>query len=270
MATRGKPYVCSLHGIDVPGFVPEEAALFQTLTAPVNRRILSGASTVFVPSAELAAMVGKACQTARVQTIPHGVRAGAFRSKECYPMCARKLVTVARLASWKRIDLLVRAVAELQRAVPDVTLDIFGDGEQRAVLEATILSSRASAFVKLHGFVSKEVVQASLADFDAFVLPSVTEAFGVVFLEAMAAGLAVVGVDHGGPSEIIAQGSNGMLVQRDDADGLLAALHRLATEPGLAEAMGRQARLAAVERFSWDAVALQYLAAYQRALGMAG
>lgn len=266
MATRGKPYVCSLHGIDVPGFVTEEGALFQKLTAPANRRILSGASTVFAPSEELAALVRKDCPAARVRSIPHGVRAEAFAAKERYPTSARKFVTLARLVSWKRIDLLIRAVVELQRSIPDVTLDIFGDGEQRTALETLVISSGASNFVRLRGFASKEVVEASLSTFDAFVLPSVTEAFGLVFLEAMAAGLPVVGVNRGGPAEIIQHGTNGMLVERDRADELFDALHQLATVPGLAETMGRRARLAAVDRFSWDAVATQYFEAYQGAL----
>lgn len=270
LVTRGKPYVCSLHGIDVPGFVTEEGVLFQRLTLPANRYILSGASSVFAPSGELAALVREYCPAARVQSIPHGVRAEAFAAKELYPTVGRKFVTLARLVSWKRIDLLIRTVVELQRAIPDVTLDIFGDGEQRTALEALIRSSGASGFVKLRGIASKESVQSSLSTFDAFVLPSVSEAFGLVFLEAMAAGLPVVGIDRGGPSEIITHGTNGILVKRDDSGELFAALHQLASVPQLVETMGRQARLAAVERFSWDAVARQYFAAYQLALANAG
>ena len=59
--TRDKPFVCSLHGIDVPQFVEEEAALFQTLVSPINRCVLSRAARVFAPSHHIAEVVSRVC-----------------------------------------------------------------------------------------------------------------------------------------------------------------------------------------------------------------
>lgn len=258
-----KPYVCSLHGIDVPGFVQEEAQLFQKLTAPLNRRILRGAARLFAPSMQIARMVLAVCPHARIEVIPHGVEAELFVPKQIYPMHARRFVTIARLTPWKRVERLVSAVIELGKTYSDVTLDIYGEGEQRAQIEALILAAGAGDRITLHGFSPKNVLRESLKDYDAFVLPSISEAFGVVFLEAMAAGLPVVGFDYGGPAEIITEGVDGLLVKHDSDAALVEVLHKLASEPGLAAEMGRNARTAAVERFSWHAIANRYLMAYE-------
>lgn len=258
-----KPYVCSLHGIDVPGFVQEEAELFQKLTAPLNRRILRGAARLFAPSMQIARMILDVCPHAKIEVIPHGVEADLFVPKQIYPTRARRFVTIARLTPWKRVERLVSAVIELGKKYPDATLDIYGEGEQRAQIEALIREAEAGDRITLHGFSPKDILRQSLKDYDAFVLPSISEAFGVVFLEAMAAGLPVVGFDYGGPAEIITEGVDGLLVKHDSDDALVEALDKLASEPGLAAEMGRNARTAAIERFSWHAIANRYLAAYE-------
>jgi len=258
-----RPYVCSLHGIDVPGFVQEEAQLFQQLTAPLNRRILMGASRLFAPSMQIARMVHAVCPRANIEVIPHGVESDLFVPKQVYPVHAKRFVTIARLTPWKRVERLVNAVIELSRKHSDVTLDVFGEGEQRAQLEAMIEAAGVGDRIVFRGFAPKEVLRQSLHDYDAFVLPSISEAFGVVFLEAMAAGLPVVGFEYGGPAEIITEGVDGLLVKSDTDAALIATLEPLVTVPGLAAEMGRNARTAAVERFSWQAVASRYAEAYE-------
>ncbi len=262
---RNKPFVCSLHGIDVTGFVQEEA-VFQALAAPLNRQILRRAALLFAPSRQLAEMVRSQCPEARVEVIPHGVEAEIFLSKNLYPPRARRFVTVARLTTWKRVELLVQAVIELRKTFPDVTLAIFGDGERRSSIEGLIRAAGAVEHITLQGFVPRESLQNILRTYDAFVLPSISESFGLVFLEAMAAGLPVIGFNYGGPAEIITPEVDGLLVKYDTVPALLEALKRLAMTPGLAEQMGRNARLAALTNFSWRAISQRYLAGYELAL----
>ena len=258
--------VLFLHGIDVPGFVQEEGALFRKLATPVNRQVLKHAACLFAPSRQIADMVLETCPQARVEVIPHGVEADLLLPKESYPAHARRFVTIARLAPWKRVDRLVEAIIELRRKFPDVSLDIYGEGEQRAKIERLVRSAGAGKHITLHGIVSKEVLRSTLSGYDAFVLPSISEAFGIVFLEGMAAGLPVVGFNYGGPAEIIRRGVDGLLIERDTLPALLDALEQLASTAGLAARKGRSARVTAVERYSWPALAQRYFAAYNAAM----
>lgn len=263
---RNKPYVCSLHGIDVPGFVKEEAVLFQVFTAPINRQVLKRAARIFSPSYQIAEMVQRACPEARVEVIPHGIYSETYLPKGVYPTLARRFVTIARLTPWKRVMLLVKTVIELRKTITDVTLDIYGEGEQRPLIEELLRTSGATAYITLHGFTPKATLQMMLQTFDVFVLPSVSEAFGVVFLEAMAAGLPVIGYNYGGPAEVIKHGVNGILVDADNLPGLLAVLNQLATTPHLVEILGRNARREAVEKFSWQKISQRYYAVYEQVL----
>ena len=258
---RGKPFVCSLHGIDVPGFVAEATAL-QTLTAPLNRRVMKRASRLFAPSRKVAELVTRHCPEARVEVIPHGVDADRFRFKTEYPQRPSRLVTIARLLPWKRIDRLVLAVADLRKIAPGLTLDIYGDGEARAHIEGVIAAAGAQGYVTLRGMVPADQLQIELSGYDVFVLPSISEAFGLVFLEAMAAGLPVVGHKSAGPADIIEHGETGLLFEQDTVADLSRVLAQLITTDGWAAQLGRNARKIAQSRFSWAAVANRYLDAF--------
>lgn len=263
---RGKPYVCSLHGIDVPEFVHEEGSLFRKLLHPMNRQVLRRASRLFVPSRQVADIVNRICPHASVEVIPHGVEAGLYIPKDSYPSVARRFVTIARLAPWKRIHHLVEAIIELRKTHPDITLDIFGEGPQRSRIIELVRSAGATQHITFRGIASKETLRLTLQSYDAFVLPSISEAFGIVFLEAMSAGLPVVGFNYGGPAEIITPGEDGLLIDRDSVPGVSDPLNQLASIPGIVEKMGRNARSAALRRFSWDTVARRYKTAYEMAM----
>lgn len=100
----------------------------------------------------------------------------------------------------------------------------------------------------------------------AFVLPSNEEGYGMVLLEAMASGRPVVSTDCGGPGDIVADGSSGMLVPVGDAARFGAEIERLIAEPDRAEAMGRAGRERVMAVFSHDAAVRPLFAAYDRLL----
>jgi glycosyltransferase involved in cell wall biosynthesis len=260
------PYICSMHGIDAPGFILEEAAMQQRLLAPLNRRILRDAQFLIVPGKTLQQAVHAAVPQANVEVIPHGVNVKEFPERTIWPEVARRFITVARLTRLKRVHHVVEAVVRLHQKHDDVSLDIFGDGDQRAELEELIRSKSASSYIRLHGYAKKEVLLESLGQFDAFVMTSVTEAFGLVYVEAMAAGLPVVAANNAGPKEIITQDANGLLIERDSVDALVAAMTRLANEPGLAARLGRAGREKVLSAFDWPKVAARYMQIYRAAV----
>jgi starch synthase len=109
-----------------------------------------------------------------------------------------------------------------------------------------------------------------------FVCPSVYEPLGIVNLEAMACGTAVVASDVGGIPEVVVDGTTGLLVQYDEKDpatfeaALATAVAELLTDPARADAMGRAGRDRAVEHFDWSAIADRTITVYEAALGEVG
>jgi alpha-maltose-1-phosphate synthase len=96
-----------------------------------------------------------------------------------------------------------------------------------------------------------------------FVCPSVYEPLGIVNLEAMACGTAVVASRVGGIPEVVLQGETGLLVPPADPGALADAVNELVADPDRAAAMGETGRRRAVERFSWRAIAEQTLELYR-------
>ncbi len=105
-----------------------------------------------------------------------------------------------------------------------------------------------------------------------FVCPSVYEPLGIVNLEAMACGSAVVASDVGGIPEVVVDGETGLLVHYDEADpetfeaGVAAAVNAVVADPARARAMGRAGRLRAEQEFSWRTIAEQTVAVYRAAI----
>lgn len=101
---------------------------------------------------------------------------------------------------------------------------------------------------------------------DAFVLASDEEGFGVTVVEAMASGRPPVSTRSGGPDAIITDGRDGFLVDRDDAETLAGRLYRIATEPNLADALGREARATAEARYGEQAAGAAFVDAIEAVL----
>jgi len=118
----------------------------------------------------------------------------------------------------------------------------------------------------------KHEIAQLLSHATAFVCPSVYEPLGIVNLEAMACGTAVVASAVGGIPEVVDDGRTGLLVPYDPSDeagfeqGLAEALAALLADPARAAEMGRAGRERAVEHFGWDALAEQTLGVYRSVL----
>ena len=178
-----------------------------------------------------------------------------FRSEHCVFVC------VARFAPQKAHDVLLRALARVDD--PSVRLllvgdDPFGDGRRKAeaVARELALGDRA-----VFAGIRRDVPQL-LAASDAFVMASLWEGLGLVFLEAMAAGLPVVSTRVSAVPEVVVEGETGLLVPPSDADALAAAMRALAADPALRAKLGAAGRGRVRERFGLDRMVDETLAVY--------
>ena len=149
--------------------------------------------------------LGAHAEAGKIVVIPNAVdlsRTVAVRLEHA----GKRVGFIGRLDPVKRVPDLVRAVGYLGG---NVSLDIYGEGSQRAEIERTVRQLGLESRVKLHGAISGP--EGALAEMDVLVLPSEAEGFGLVLIEAMAAGVPVVGTDVAGIRDVVVDGENGLL-----------------------------------------------------------
>ncbi len=166
--------------------------------------------------------------------------------------------TIGRLHPNKGYDLLLDAAALLRDQGRRFELVIAGDGPEAPRLRAQADSLGLADQVRFPGWVEP---RAALDDMDIFVSSSRVEPFGLVIIEAMAAGVPVVATDIDGPRDILRGGELGALAAAGDADALAAAIARVLDAPEMALSIARRAEAAVMETYSMDAGAARLAAA---------
>jgi teichuronic acid biosynthesis glycosyltransferase TuaC len=175
------------------------------------------------------------------------------------------LVTVGNLIARKRHADVIEALAALRGGRhPDARYVIVGDGPERERLRALAAARGVEPAVEFRGRLDHERAVAAARAATLFVMPSVDEAFGVAYVEAMAAGVPVVGCrGEDGPEEIAAAGGGIVLVPPRDSRALAAVLDELLSDP---EAPGAAARQTVEREFTWEKCGRDTLQAYEEVL----
>lgn len=163
------------------------------------------------------------------------------------------LLYVGRLSSEKQIGLIRPAL----EAIPGTRLAIVGDGPARAQLEAAFAGTPTTFL----GYLSGVDLASAFASADLFVFPSAMETFGLVLIEAMAAGLPVVSSRVGGADDLVTPGESGYVFDVGDVGGLVDGVRAILAEPGRRQAMGERARRFA-ETQSWPAMMDELIECY--------
>lgn len=137
-----------------------------------------------------------------------------------------RFVSAGNLIPVKGFEELLTALGEIRARGADAALTILGRGEQKERLLSLAESLNLGESVEFPGFVSRETMAEIYQKADAFVLPSRAETFGVVYIEAMAAGLPVIATACGGPADFVRE-DNGILVPVGDRSALARAMERM-------------------------------------------
>jgi glycosyltransferase involved in cell wall biosynthesis len=137
-----------------------------------------------------------------------------------------------------------------------VHLDIYGDGKDRSRIEQAIARTGLQKSVTLHGAIDRP--QEVLKQSGLLVLPSLAEGFGLVLIEAMAAGVPVIATDVLGIRDVVRHAQTGLLVPPSDPTAMAAAVERIVLDRELRKNLVTAAQSELRERFSWDAVLEQY------------
>jgi alpha-maltose-1-phosphate synthase len=183
------------------------------------------------------------------------------------------VIFVGRITRQKGVPVLLRAAAELDPSAQLVLCA--GQADTPELLDEVTglvhgLRDTRSGVVWIPEMLPKHDVIQLLSHAAVFAIPSLYEPLGIVNLEAMACGTAVVGSRVGGIPEVVEEGVTGLLVSPDDPASLAMALNTVLTEPSLAKSMGQAGRDRAVAEFGWQAVAEQTAALYSELVSDAG
>ncbi|MGN6189384.1 MAG: glycosyltransferase [Conexibacter sp.] len=259
-AAAGVPLVVSVHGGDVLATAQRSAYARRTI-----QRTFAHAQLVLANSAgtERRCRALGAHETAVVHLGTDVPPAPAPRPADAPPL----LVTVGHLVARKRHADAIEALALLAPTHPRLRYAIVGDGPERTRLEALAGARGVRDRVDFTGQLPPAEARARAAQADLFVLPSVDEAFGVAYVEAMAAGVPAIGcAGEDGPVEIAAAGDGLLQVRPGDPPALAATIDRLLRDEPARAQLGRDARATVERSFTWAACGRATVAAYERAL----
>jgi phosphatidylinositol alpha-1,6-mannosyltransferase len=265
----GIPYAVLLHGAEVA--IPGRLPVTRPVIAHVLRHSVLAVSAGGYPAAEAARALRRGTMPPVVE-IPPGVDLDRFhpldpqertkvRADLGLPPDGPLVVGVSRLVPRKGMDVLIDASARLRTEFPDLTVAISGRGRDADRLANRIAGSDAP--VRLLGGVTDDDLPRLVGAADLFCVPCRNrwlgleqEGFGIVFLEAAAAGVPQVAGASGGVAEAVADGETGLVVTRPaDAGAVARALAHLLADPDRRDVMGQASRRRAEASFDYDRLA---------------
>jgi phosphatidylinositol alpha-1,6-mannosyltransferase len=259
--------VVTAHGTYIPRTTarPIVGALYR----PAYRR-----STIICVSSFTQRQVMTALPGARTVVIPNGVDATRFQqSSPVNPLPAKHgpiVLSVGQLKARKGFHILAAAMVKVRQAVSNAEAVFIGDTSDRVyyeTLQAQLARDQLTDVVHLLGRVSEAELLDWYQSADVFALPAINagdkfEGFGLVYLEANAAGLPAIGTLDCGAEDAIRDGETGYLVPQNDVDATADALIKLLRDPSLRIRMGASAKAYAQSQ-GWDAIARRVLEVYR-------
>jgi len=169
------------------------------------------------------------------------------------------ILTVGRLQKHKGQDMVIKSIPIIKQKFPDVKYIIAGVGDEYCNLKKIALDMKVNNDIIFANLVSEKDLPAYYAACDVFIMPnrqvgSNIEGFGMVFLEASAAGKPVIGGTSGGTDDAILDGITGIRVDGNNVKSIAKAVINILSDPKKAKAMGDAGRRRAEQEFSWESI----------------
>jgi glycosyltransferase involved in cell wall biosynthesis len=259
---RDRPHIASIKGVigDVLPFERGAARASVVLQAHFEKLHARRADLVITPSRYCAERLDELYGVRNAIVIPELIdlrhwhdllrQAGSPPASERFTV-----LCVCRFYARKRVDLLLRAAAMLRGRIPELEIRIVGGGREQARLLRLWRELRLDSVVKWIGDVTHRRLAAEYQHADVFCLPSVQEGFGIVFLEAMAAGKPIIAARSAAVPEVV---QHGCLVEPESAEALAAAIETLYSDAELRTDLSASG-LQTVQQFAMKRVALSFL-----------
>jgi len=196
-----------------------------------------------------------------VEIIPNGIDLKRFENLDRKKGDKFSIMTVARLEKVKGVAYLIRAMTGLQFS--NFELLIIGAGSEKRNLEELAEKLGLKDKVRFLGEIPNEKIPSYLTLADCFVLPSLREGFGIVVLEAQAAGVPVIGTKVGGILDLIEDGKTGILVRSGSSEDISQAISRVYANLDFSRSLVQNAKIE-LEKYSWQNIAEKVYETYLR------
>ena len=240
----------------------------------INRPLLRSAGRVITVSQAVAESVRRSgvIESPKITVVHNGIDTNRFHQAKAHDANSLVLIgTVGHLAPIKGFDIFLRAAKLIFTQRHDVRFVIIGEDksthmEHRRSFEGLIAELGLSDIVNMPGW--QDDMPAVLSSLDLFVSAARSEPFGLAIVEAMAAGLPIVATSSEGALEILEDGITGKLVPTGDPEALAEAINNLLADPLECSRLGRNAQLAARERYSLARMASDTERVYREVLGL--
>jgi phosphatidyl-myo-inositol dimannoside synthase len=259
----GRPYLLYAHGEEVL------ISLSSRKLGWLIPRLYNDAGAIIANSSETKGLLeGIGVCSKKIHVIHPGVEATVFQPGDDVARATRQrhnlgqspvLLTLGRLQRRKGQDMVIQALPRIAKSFPDVKYVIVGAGEEYDFLQRLAREVGVQDKVIFVGQIDSDEQAAYYAACDVFLMPNRQigadiEGFGIVFLEAGAAGKPVIGGRSGGTGEAIQDGVTGIRVDGENVDAISAAVIDLLSDSRKARAMGERARQWVESEFNWESI----------------
>lgn len=275
---NSRPRIILAHGSEL---LPTRSPLRRGVWRRIQKRVLESADLIVANSEYTRRLVLETAPRSRVAAVPLAVDHRRFQpgdpeaAKASLDVSGRLVIsTVSRLRDYKGHDVVFQALASLPIAVRKRFVHLIaGQGPDQAALQSKAKDLGIDELVRWLGYVSEENLPNLYRASDLFVLCTresprrrEVEGFGLVFLEAQACGIPVVGTRTGGVADAIVDGEGGRLIAQDDAKALAEILLNLADDPRTFIEAGITARARIEREATWD----HYMRRFEKVLKSEG
>lgn len=260
-----RPLVITSHGADTRVFIHRARHRWVILDLCKRSKLI-----ICVGRGIRDSLVENGASPDNIKVLNNGMDLGKVHSgsnpRACEFEGKRVIVGVGNLKFTKGFDLFIEAIDRLRSQYPDIHGVIVGGGDEEGRLREMIRRRNLDAFVSMSGAQTPAETMAYMDCGEIFCLPSWSEGFGIVYLEAMAHGKPVIAVEGQGIADVVRNNQTGILVKPRDAACVADAIRTLLDNPQMAREMGSRGRELVYNDFSWDKNAQQLLELYRAAI----
>ena len=250
------PYLITTHGSNVPGYNPDRFGFQHMLIKPLWKKIVRNSACITSPTNYMKQLIQQNIDYKNIVIIPNGINPNSFSPKEK----DNKILIVSRLLQRKGIQYVIEAMQDIN----SYNLVICGDGPYRKTLEKKAEKLKIQHKVHFRGFISNSELKNEYETSAIFVLPSISENFPVVLLEAMSAGCAVITSNTTGCREAV--GNAGLLVEPDNSSDIREKILFLIKNDDIRKKLAQKSLERVQYELNWDILIKKYISCYENIL----